>query len=95
MRIGPDIPALVSLYAKYRQDARPVLAELVESAERIGRRILDTYLEPDRSFLELREMVKSGSIDVLRDFSEVCRAEFESLATMPTTRPDGGNTWFS
>src|SRR5260370_35885494 len=31
------------------------------SADRTGRRILYTYLEPDKSFLELREMVNSGS----------------------------------
>jgi len=49
------------------------------SADRTGRRILYTYLEPDKSFLELREMVNSGSIDLLREFSEVCRVEFESL----------------
>jgi len=48
-------------------------------ADRTGWRILDTYLEPDKSFLELREMVNSGSIDLLREFSGVCRVEFESL----------------
>ena len=45
------------------------------------RRFVDTYLEPNKSFLELREMANSGSIDLLRDFSETCRAEFESLRT--------------
>jgi hypothetical protein len=33
------------------------------------------------TFLELREMANSGSIDLLRDFSETCREEFESLRT--------------
>jgi len=74
-----DIPALVGLYAKIRRMRILSSPKVVETAEQIGRRILDTYLEPDRSFPELREMVNSGSIDLLRDFSEVCRAEFDSL----------------
>jgi hypothetical protein len=51
----------------------------IESAERVARTIIDTYLEPNKTFLELREMANGGSIDLLRDFSETCRAEFESL----------------
>jgi hypothetical protein len=74
-----DIPALVGLYAKISRMRILSSPKVVETAEQIGRRILDTYLEPDRSFPELREMVNSGSIDLLRDFSEVCRAEFDSL----------------
>jgi hypothetical protein len=74
-----DIPALVGFYAKIRRMRILSSPKVVETAEQIGRRILDTYLEPDRSFPELREMVNSGSIDLLRDFSEVCRAEFDSL----------------
>jgi hypothetical protein len=53
--------------------------KVVESAETVARRIIDTYLVPNKTFLELREMTNSGSIDLLRKFSETCRAEFESL----------------
>jgi len=53
--------------------------DVVESAELIARRIVDTYLVPNKTFLELREMTNNGSIDLLRGFSETCRAEFESL----------------
>jgi hypothetical protein len=74
-----EIPALVGLYAKISRMRILSSPKVVETAEQIGRRILDTYLEPDRSFPELREMVNSGSIDLLRDFSEVCRAEFDLL----------------
>jgi len=31
-------------------------------------KILDTYLEPDKSFVELREMAINGTIDLLRGF---------------------------
>jgi hypothetical protein len=52
---------------------------VVESAELVARTIIDTYLAPNKTFLELREMANSRSIDLLCDFSETCRAEFESL----------------
>jgi hypothetical protein len=52
-------------------------SDVVESADQIARRIFDTYLQPDKSFLELRDMISNGQIDLLRDFSEACREEFE------------------
>jgi hypothetical protein len=75
----PDIPALVELYVKIGR--MPILFSptVVEIAELIARRIVDTYLVPNKTFLELREMTMNGSIDLLREFGEACRAEFESL----------------
>jgi hypothetical protein len=52
---------------------------VVRSADDVVRKILDTYLEPDKSFVELREMVIDGTIDLLRDFSHACRDEFEGM----------------
>ena len=49
-------------------------------AEDIGRKILDTYMQPGKALPELMEMVNSKSIDVIRNFSEACRNEFESLS---------------
>ena len=77
-----DIPGLVALYAK--TDRMRILSspKVVDIAEHIARRIVDTYLEPDKSFVELREMINSGSINLIREFSVVCRAEFETLQTL-------------
>jgi hypothetical protein len=75
----PDIPALIGLYAKAARMRVLSSQAVLEDAEKIERKILDTYLEPDTTFAELREMANSGSIDLLRSFSEACRAEFESL----------------
>ena len=52
---------------------------VVHWAEDVTRRILDTYLEPDKSFVELREMAIDGTIDLLHGFSDVCRDEFEEI----------------
>jgi hypothetical protein len=74
-----DIPALVELYVRVGRMRILSSSNVVESAELVARKIIDTYLAPNKTFLELREMVNSGTIDLLRDFSETCHAEFESL----------------
>src|ERR1700730_8958909 len=75
----PDIPALVELYVKVGRMRILSSPTVVESAELVARRIVDTYLVPNKTFLELREMTINGSIDLLREFGEARRAEFESL----------------
>src|SRR5215813_5674048 len=76
---NPDVPALVGLYAKVARMRVLSSRAVLEQAEQIERTILDAYLEPDKTFPELQKMAKSGSIDLLRNFSEACRVEFESL----------------
>src|SRR5262249_19654919 len=75
----PDIPGLVSLYAKLGQMRILSLPKVVEAAGQIERKILDTYFAPDKTFLELREMAQSGSVNLLHDFSAACRAAFDGL----------------
>ena len=76
-----DIPALVELYVRVGTIRILSSPKTIESAESVARTIVDTYLKPNKTFLELREMANNGSIDLLRDFSETCRAEFKSLRT--------------
>ena len=74
-----DIPGLVGLYAKLGRMRVLSSKPVVHCAEQIARKIMDTYLEPDKSFVELRDMAATGAIDLLREFSETCRDEFEQL----------------
>jgi hypothetical protein len=74
-----DIPGLVALYAKLGRMRVLSSKPVVHSAEHIAKKIMDTYLEPDRSFVELRDMANSGAIDLLREFSEACRDEFDEM----------------
>ena len=74
-----DVPGLVGLYAKLSQDAGAVFKAGGAARRRHRPKILDTYLEPDKSFVELRDMAINGTIDLLREFSEACRDEFEQL----------------
>jgi hypothetical protein len=74
-----DIPGLVGLYAKLSRMRTLSSKPVVHHAEGVARKILDTYLEPDKSFVELREMAIDGTIDLLRDFSDACHDEFEDM----------------
>jgi hypothetical protein len=77
-----DIPGLVDLYAKI--DRMRVLSstKVVEIAERFARKIIDTYSEPNKSFIEVREMINSSSVNLMRQYSTACREEFETLRTV-------------
>lgn len=75
----PDISALVGLYGKINRMRVASSPEVLACAEQIGQKIVDTYLEPNKTFLELREMVDKNVIDILGDFGEACRQEFEFL----------------
>lgn len=75
----PDIPALVNLYAKLGRMRILSSPKVLAAALHIERKILDTYLAPDKSFAELRELAYSGSVNLLEEFSTACREEFGSL----------------
>ena len=74
-----DIPALVVLYSKIGRMRTLSSPKVIHSAEQIGKKILDTYSQPNKTFRELRDMVSNQSIDIFRDFSEACREELKAL----------------
>jgi hypothetical protein len=75
----PDVSQLVSLYAMISMIRALSPVPVVENADKVARMIVNTYLVPNKTFPELRDMVNSGAIDPLRDFSEACREEFQKL----------------
>ena len=52
---------------------------IVQDADKVIRMIVNTYPGPNKTFPELQNMVNSGGIDLLRDFSEACREELQKL----------------
>jgi hypothetical protein len=77
----PEILVLVALYAKTSEMRVISSPEVLAAAEVVVKRLIDTYSKPDITFsgIELKTLVQDGSFDLLRDFSESCRAEFEHL----------------
>ena len=76
-----DISGLVDLYAKIDRMRILSSVKVVEIAERFARQIVDAYSQPNKSFLELRELINSGSVNPLREFSTACREELETQRT--------------
>jgi hypothetical protein len=79
----PDLSALMQLYADISRMRVLSSETVVTSAEHIVKTITDTYLEPNKTVPELRQMVEAGLLDPLRSFSESCRAESEGLGFGP------------
>ena len=77
----PEIPAWIALYAKIGRMRVVSSARVVVSAEQVGQKIIDTYMEPNKTFLEVRELIHTKAIDILSDFGRACREEFDSLRT--------------
>ena len=77
----PDILVLVGLYAKMSEMRVVSSPEVLAAAENVVGRLIETYSMPDISLTEiqLKTFVRDGSFDLLRDFSESCRAEFDRL----------------
>jgi hypothetical protein len=75
---NPDIAGLVGLYANISRMRVLSSHEVVERAEEIAQKILDTYPEPDITFADLRKMAKGHALDLLYEFGKACRRESEA-----------------
>jgi hypothetical protein len=73
-----NLSGLIELYAILSSMRVISSAAVIESADRAARVITETYSQPNKSAIEIEEMVRNGSVDLLKDFSEACRQEFES-----------------
>jgi len=71
-----EIPKLVDLYALIGRMKILSSDRVIEAAEKAGRLIIETYLAPNRTFVDLPDVL--NEIDPLRDFSEACRRELQS-----------------
>jgi hypothetical protein len=79
VRETPDVSQLVRLYSMISLMRVLSPTTIVQAADKVARMIVNTYLAPNKTFPELRDMVNSDAMDPLRDFSEACREEFQRL----------------
>jgi len=79
VRETPEVSQLVRLYSMMSLMRMISSTRIVQDADKVIRTIINTYTGPNRTFPELRDMVNSGGIDLLRDFSEACRDEIQRL----------------
>jgi len=73
----PDVSQLIRLYSMLNLMRVVSSMSVVDHADKVVRMIVNNYLVPNKTFPELRDMVNSGAMDPLRDFSEACREEIQ------------------
>ena len=71
-----EVSKLVDLYALIARMKILSSDAVIEAAEKAGRLILETYLSPNKTFVDLPDLI--NEMDPLRDFSEACRRELQS-----------------
>jgi hypothetical protein len=74
-----EVSALVSVYALINRMRVLSRSDVVKRAEAVVRTIVETCFAANKTFPELRKLMNSHAIDPLRAFSEICRAESQTL----------------
>ena len=74
-----DISKLVGLYAMISRMRIISSRATIESADKVARMIVTSYLAPEKTLPQLQDMINRGAIDVLEAFSEAARQEFQRL----------------
>jgi len=73
-----ELAGLIELHAIVSRMRVFSSTAVIENAISVVRVITETYSQPNKSPLEIEEMIESGTIDLLKGFSEACRREFET-----------------
>jgi len=70
-----EVANLVNLYALVSRMRVRSSPRIVESADRVVRVIIETYLAPNKTFRDVKEILDNDAMDPLREFSHACREE--------------------
>jgi hypothetical protein len=77
---NPQLADFVGIYAKISKMRFMSSPKVIASAEGIIRAIVETYTGPNRDITQFRVATNQDTLDPLRSFSNVCRAELEDLS---------------
>ena len=82
-----DASKLVRLYALVSRMRVLSSQVVIDEADRVMKRIVETYQSPNRSLRDIVAHVPNGDVlDPLRDFSNACREEFRMQEVAPRPR---------
>ena len=70
-----EVVNLVNLYALVSRIRVRSSPRIVETADRVVRVIIETYLAPNKTFRDVTEILDNDAMDPLREFSHACRDE--------------------
>jgi hypothetical protein len=78
----PQLQELIFLYALVSRMRVLSSPRVIACAEKIARTAVDTYSAPNKTLDELHELIKSGAIDPLKDFSEAAREDLRTFSSL-------------
>ena len=82
-----EVSNLINLYALVSRMRVLSSPTIVESADRVVRKIIETYLAPNKTFRDVPEILNNEAMNPLREFSNACREELRwrgaSLTGLP------------
>jgi len=70
-----DAAKFVKLYALISRMRVLSSQRIIDSADRVARVIVETYLAPNKTFRDLPAFIENTSMDPLREFGNACREE--------------------
>lgn len=76
-----EISNLVKLYALISKMRILSSPQIVESADKVVRAIIENYYAPNKSFRDIEEIVNDNKMNPLVDFSNACRDELLALGS--------------
>lgn len=74
-----DIGHLVKLYSQLNRIRLVASRRVVDAAEVTMQRIIETYLQPNLTFAQLRDHAEAGHMNFLHAFSEACREDLQTI----------------
>lgn len=77
VRDKSEVAELVNLYALVGRMRIVSSNDVVSAAERVGRLIIETYLSPNRTFVEVAALL--DEVDPLQNFADACRRELQAI----------------
>ena len=73
-----ELSGLIRLYSLISRMRIFSSEEVIENASRVAQIITETYHQPNKTPDELESMIHQHRVDLLQEFSNACRREFES-----------------
>jgi len=74
-----DVANLVTLYALVSRMRVRSSPAVVENADKVVRLIIETYLGPNLTLEDIEKAIAHDAMDPLRQFSDACREELQTL----------------
>ncbi len=79
----PDLQDLIGMYGMINRMQVSCLPQTIACAQRVVQETVETYFQPNKTFQDIRTMMKEGSIGInpLSEFAEAAREELRTLAS--------------